>query len=152
MRGCACKGVESHLRAAGVFVKNGPLLCDKGGPVCPPPTATNATEEIHLSCMANKQARVQEELKSSILLYAAIGGGCLLVVLLFCCCCIRNRKISAQRKKEKKAAAARRRARHMEDKHRLMIKAEQESTEEKGTNSDSNVIRVEIEKVPPGYQ
>lgn len=148
MPGCACKSIEFHLHTASVFIKNGPIHCDRNGPECTI-TGGNATQQLHMECMTNKQSRIQEEMKSSILIYAAIGGGSLLAILLICGCFIRNKKVSANRKKEKRAAAARRKARRMDDEHLLMIKAEQNNQVEKCTKNDSNVIQVDVEKVPP---
>lgn len=161
MSGCVCQQVRQYLGAIPVYIKNGPNYCDNSGSGCSL-DSTNTTAQLYAACVATKAALVQEERKSSILIYAAIGAGCLAVLLLLCCCCIRNRKIARRRKEQKKAAAARRRARKMKEaaEQRLISGDEEEQKKkalsdesdcEKIKNGDRNtIIRVDIEKVPPG--
>lgn len=152
---CVCTAVRSYLSSVTVFIKNGPTFCDTRGSPCPVDVPSNATSQLYNQCLASKAALVQEERKSSILIYAAIGSGCLGILILLCLCCIRNRKIARQRERQKKAAAARRKARKAKDaaEQRLM------SLEQSGPDSDcekktklaeSNTIQVDIEKVPAG--
>lgn len=154
MSGCLCQQIRAYLSSISVYIKNGPNTCDSNG-ACPIEISSNATTQVYAECLASRAALVQEERTSSIMIYAAIGSACLGILILLCCCCIRNRKIARKKEKQKKAAAARRRARKAKEAaEQRLISLEQTSPkaddncEKKTKLLESNIIRVDIEKIP----
>ena len=158
MQGCSCHRVQAYLDSTAVYIKNGPIFCDTTGGECSPEQPSNATQQLHGQCLATREAQV----KSSMMIYGAIGAVVAAVLLLLCCCCIRNRKIARQRKEQKKAAAARRAKKRKEAAEKRLMNATEASSDanlfssdsEKGAKDSDNgvpsVVKVDIEKAPPG--